>query len=344
MAGRRSCRRNPPDATSPMPHSDGPSLATVAQAAGVSKATVWRVLRGDGRERVASAVALQIRQTAQRLGWRVRQSVRDDRTAKRPLLAVVGLSRMPIGPSVHSDLLGLLVTAAEMRHVDLLPIALNDGLSQWRQDGRAEQIDGAILLDYLWREVDLASRLGVPVCLWHMLPDPHLDQVEPDERQGMRDALLHLRQHGHRHLAWYAETAIQPHHSTIHRQQTLAEADWARVSQVDSADALARLLNTTDRPTAVICNEEHRVPLVMSVISGLGLQIPTDLSLVAAGNDTLLSWLQPAVSAIVVPVEEMADHAIDLLLSRIASDTDLPPRRRILAESFRPRNTSGPAP
>jgi LacI family transcriptional regulator len=91
--------------------------------------------------------------------------------------------------------------------------------------------------------------------------------------------------------------------------------------------AAARVLNRTDRPTALVAANNGAAVGALRAIRQLGLRCPDDVSLVTVDGLTDADLVTPYVTAAVQPVEEMAKLAMDWLIERVAGTTHLGPAR-----------------
>lgn len=77
------------------------------------------------------------------------------------------------------------------------------------------------------------------------------------------------------------------------------------------------LLDHGTRPSALIATSNELVVGVLQALRQQGARVPGDLSLVGFGNPDWFSLLQPALTTVALPIEEMAMVAVHLLLKRI---------------------------
>jgi DNA-binding LacI/PurR family transcriptional regulator len=78
------------------------------------------------------------------------------------------------------------------------------------------------------------------------------------------------------------------------------------------------LLERPDRPTAVICSSDVIAIGVLQVARELGLRIPDDLSVVGFDGIEAASWVEPELTTVEQPIDQIAATAVDLLRTVIA--------------------------
>ncbi len=185
-----------------------------------------------------------------------------------------------------------------------------------------------------------AARLGIPTVLaGSRFPELGLTNIYEDSRQGIRLAVKHLVQQGHRHIGllleegpnWYRfdrragyadglrEAGIQPDENRIL---------WVPFSDQpnDFAPQVATYLQA-QRPTAVIASLERLVKPLTTATRQLGWRIPDDLSLVVFDqSERTERWVGGPVTHVAQPLEEIgrqAARAVRLLVEKQPIQTDL---------------------
>lgn len=120
----------------------------------------------------------------------------------------------------------------------------------------------------------------------------------------------------------------------------LASGDFTRAS----GEAAARLLLSGDNPpTAIIASNDQMALGCLAVADEMGLNIPSDLSLISFDNTPTVRFTQPALTAIDQPVADTASVAVELIM---AAQKDEVPTERVKAVRGRlvERDSVGPVP
>jgi DNA-binding LacI/PurR family transcriptional regulator len=154
------------------------------------------------------------------------------------------------------------------------------------------------------------------------------DAVLIDDLDAGRQGAKHLLDLGHRHVA--IVTGPQQLSTSHARLAGYYEAHVAAgvppdptlvVSgpyRRDAARAAAlRLLSRPSRLTALIACSNELVIGVLQALAERGIRIPDQISLVGFGNSDWFTLLQPPLTTVALPIEEMAITAVHLLLKRI---------------------------
>ena len=298
-----------------------PTSRDVAQAAGVSQSTVSLVLGGKWTGRVSPATARAVEETAARLGYRPNAAARNLRlgTTRTVLLVIPTITAPFFGPvyigaaRVAADHgFGVVVYPPE----DARPA--DPGASPFD----VQAIDGIIASSMT---PDALRGFGrTPVVMLDSGPSagaaPTVDFAVED---GMRSVVAHLAGLGHRrfgHLAAAVDewTFRARGDAAARAVDGLHGGSLVRESgaiDVDSAKAAAgRLLDRTDRPTALICDDDLLAAGVYKAARARGLEIPRDLSVTGFDDVELARALEPELTTVRLPARELGERGMLALL------------------------------
>jgi DNA-binding LacI/PurR family transcriptional regulator len=196
---------------------------------------------------------------------------------------------------------------------------------------RAEAVDGIILppsCEGRSAAVDLA-RAGVPlVCVDRRLDRAKVDTVLVDNVRGAIEATEHLIAHGHRRIGYLegkqgvstTRERLEGYRSALARHG-IAD-DPALVLSGDSRPESARrlttqLLQSPERPTALLVGNGMMTIGVLEAIHDLGLRIPEDVAVIGYDDMPWARALTPALTVVRQPGYELGSRAMELLRQRI---------------------------
>ncbi|QAY69702.1 LacI family DNA-binding transcriptional regulator [Xylanimonas protaetiae] len=300
------------------------TITDVARAAGVSVATVSKVV--NGRYGVATATAQRVLEVIADLGYEtslVASSLRRGRTD------VVGILLAGFDPFATELLKGISAEAVGKGY-ELLAYSgaiSDDNAVGWERRSLSRLggtlIDGAIILT---PTVSLAGT-SVPV----ISVDPHTGSggshvVDSDNVEGARAATRHLIELGHRRIAHIrGRTDLESAHR---REQgyrlSLAEAgipfdpDLVRDGGYRAAwttEPARELLTMPDRPTAVFAANDLSAFGVIEVAHELGMRVPHDLSVVGFDDIPEAASASPRLTTIAQPLQAMGARAVTMLFA-----------------------------
>ena len=299
------------------------TITDVAQAAGVSVATVSKVI--NGRDGIATATSARVLGVVEELGYEsslVARSLRSRRTH------VIGILVAEFEPFSAEILKG---AGSGLRDTDYELLAYTGA----RQSGRAgwerrylsrlsgTLIDGAIIVTPTVVDADA----GVPV----VAIDPHagaadLPSVESDNLAGGLLATRHLIELGHRRIGFMAgrpDLESSRLREAGYRQALFEagiEVDPSLVRMSDyrrdaAHQPVIELLSRPDRPTAVFAGNDLSAIGTMEAAQEMGLDVPSDVSVIGFDDIPEAARTTPALSTVRQPIQQMGSAAVELLIA-----------------------------
>jgi LacI family transcriptional regulator len=334
-----------------------PTIADVARRAGVSTATVSRVLAGVGRARPDTANA--VTSAAKDLGYRpsgVARSLRVNRT--QTLGLIVTDIENPFFPelvqtaNVAARALGysiLLGTAAyeEQQALHYIELMID------------RRVDGIVLASSQVSEAALPwlLRSPVPVIVVNAEPvDGGVPVITSDNVGGSRMAVEHLVSLGHRRIAYIRGpqnyTAAIPRLEGFRAGCSAAglAAENTPVFQgkglVESGERAAeQLLREAPDITAVVCYNDLTAIGVLRGLRSAGRLVPDEISVIGFDDIAAASWVAPTLTTVAQQKGEMGRQAVQHLVAVIAGRSDGGPGNVVrLATTLRRRESTGPVP
>ncbi|MEN0085026.1 MAG: substrate-binding domain-containing protein, partial [Leifsonia sp.] len=96
----------------------------------------------------------------------------------------------------------------------------------------------------------------------------------------------------------------------------------AGFSRADGEREGRRLLDGPDRPTAIVCGNDMQALGVCDAAFALGLDVPSDVSVVGFDDAPSASWARPPLTTVRQPLQEMAEEATRLALRLRAGEVE----------------------
>ena len=341
--------------TDPDESSPPPTIYDVARMAGVSIASVSRVL--NGRRNPRQETKDSVMQAVAELGF-----VPDGaaRALSARLKEVVGVVVRRPSPSdtdedmfaddaenlQYPDLINRgIEVAAQRRGFDLLirSVDFNEHDPGGRTVALARKSDGLILHDRVLDPVQM-DRLSrqVPIVTLAGSATPTTANVHGDNAAGMRALAMHLLvDHGYRSLAYVGGYSDSP--DNIERQDALAAAvasvhgatlasgpEWSGYYFASGgAKVVSRLLAAgTTLPRAIVCANDQTALGVMSVLREHGVDVPGQVAVTGFDDLPMARHLRTSLTTVRQPIRELGAKAFDVLHSMIKGER--PPSRDIV--------------
>jgi LacI family transcriptional regulator len=307
------------------------TIDDVAEHAGVSIATVSRVLRGT--KAVRPATQQRVRDAVDALCYRPSGPARALAGRRTRTL---GLIMTDLAQTFYAELSRAVESAALERGYTMV-FASGAGDEQREAsylDLLAEQrVDGILVASWgiTRRHIDWLVDAPLEVVLLSCkAPGIALPAVLADSREGASVAVEHLIGLGHRDIGVIAGPSYSAaaHDREVGLLETLAEHGVAlsdRFVAHSTGDfetgrgAAAELLAAEPRPTALVCYNDLVAAGALKAAVTAGLRVPADLSIVGFDDVPLASMVEPSLTTVAQPIEAMAVWAVEQLQRQISA-------------------------
>ncbi|HEY8718255.1 LacI family DNA-binding transcriptional regulator [Pengzhenrongella sp.] len=315
------------------------TINDVARSAGVSVATVSKVL--NGRYGVAVATSARVQGVIEDLGYSPSLGAQSLRSHKTNVIGVLVAEFEPFS----AELLKGLSRAIRGSGYELLAYSGGGGGNVgWERRYLSRLsgtlIDGAILVTPT--VVDGEYRIPVVAVDPHTGPSD-MPTVDSDNLTGAILATEHLIGLGHRRIGFLggrpdlesARLREEGYRTALARAGIAVDPDLMRVADYreESADLPAReLLTTAQRPTAIFAANDLSAIRTMDVARSLGLRVPDDVSVIGFDNVPESAMTTPPLTTISQPIQQMGVEAMRLLLDLINGVEVPDPHRQLPTE------------
>jgi DNA-binding LacI/PurR family transcriptional regulator len=322
----------------PSRHGDtAPTLATVAQAAGVSRQTVSNALNSP--ELLRPDTLLRVQQAIEELGYAPNRAARSLRTRSSQLIglrvdpAVEDSANALMDRFVHS-----LVESTEVAgyHVLLFTAAGNhDASDPYDELLRSAAVDAFVVTDTFRGNPHAAwlSQQGVPfVAFGRPWDDPSARHpwVDVDGRAGAVLAVDHLVERGHSRIAWVgwqkgsfigedrrSGWVDRMHERGLSTSRLSARGDDTMEFGARAAHALLDV-SPEERPTAFLCASDTVAMGLLRALDTMGLRGGRDLGVVGFDDSIAAQVCTPALTSVRQPLEQVAVEVVGRLGALLA--------------------------
>jgi LacI family transcriptional regulator len=334
-----------------MPRSHKITIVDVAKAAGVSHATVSRVLNNQGY--IGQQTRLKVMAVVERLGY----------VANAPARSLAG---------ANSYLLGMMVSEFYGNYVGELSRSVDHELSKsgynlaiFPTHGQLEKetwyvnriingmVDGLIIMlpQNLNQYLPLLKAQHIPyVLLDSERADPDSAVISTTNWQGAYDATRYLIGLGHRRIGHVlgletrlsSAERLEGYHAALRDSDipidpALVEPGYFRTDM--GYEAACKLLALSNPPTAIFASNDASALGVLKAAEELGIHVPTDLSVI--GFDGQEKSELANLTTIHVPIPLVGRLAARALIDRV-KNPDALPQRVMVATSLVIRKSCAP--
>lgn len=222
---------------------------------------------------------------------------------------------------------------------------------------REQRVDGLILVSASNMSEETMRQMieDIPVVLCDRIPESkHFSSVVTDHHKGIKMAVDHLVGLGHREIAMIAgpKTLISGIERANYFRDIMAEAGLPcpehRVVPCDyryeSGFIAANQLLKDKAITAILCANDMMALGAMDAVFESGLQVPDDISVVGYDNIPFSNWSRPRLTTVSQPTYLLGVNALEILADALASsDTDKQQVQRMLNPTLIVRKSSAMA-
>lgn len=331
------------------------TIIDVARLAGVSTATVSRAMHMP--EVVRPATLERVQAVMRECGYVYNATAGDFSRRKSTVIGVLILTtttKVAASVSAAQKLatrhqFPLIVSASgfnarlERQHLD-----------QFMQRGVAGVLVIGHMRENLPKIQEMQQR-GIPcVFLWEVLPGSNDSYVGIDNVQGSFTMVNHLIGQGYTRIGFICgiNTGVE---RIFQRYEGYQKALRANRLPLDSAlvrsaistyangkQAMRELMALPDPPRCICCASDVLATGAMAAVHEAGLSVPHDYSIVGFDNTDISPYLNPTLSTVDVPGEEMGRLGMQALLTLVTND-DHPPIQKELPVSLVLRASCCPA-
>lgn len=305
-----------------------PTLADVAERAGVSAKTVSNVILG--RPHVAAATRERVEQAVRDLGYQANPAGRGLTSGRTGRIAVVI-------PKLYQPYF------AEIAERLILALGARGWATTLRVAPDAQSERDAVM------GVTTSDTDGVVICPQHLTPEAMdqrpprpvvqvggrpvglIDAVVMGEREGFEAVTRHVLESGRRRIAMLAsgrpharpggeryeglEQAMAAYGLTIDPRLVVFGSDWDR--RISGYEAMTGLLQTGRLFDAAICINDAVAIGALRALRMHGARVPEDVALTGFDDTEEGRYTTPSLTSVSPEQEQMVEHAVQMLHERL---------------------------
>ena len=329
-----------------------PTIAQIAQIAGVSVPTVSKVL--NGRTDVATPTRERVEQVIEEYGFVRNRAARALRKGKTGLVDLI-LPRLddeyylPILEGVAQVLreagVRLVLTSTNYRSEEEV---------HWIDTVTDHSTDGILVVLPSEEAIEHLERSGLPFVLIHN--QGGLQSTAPSVRitswEGGFIATTYLINLGHQRIAYIGKTArardaierIAAYRAALDAVGLPLDPDLqcdGDFTEADGYTATKWLLELPEPPTAIFAGNDRQAVGVYQALHELGMSVPDDISVIGFDNLSYTEMMNPPLTTVHAPRLELGRTATTMLL-RLINEEPLEMTRMVLPTLFIERQSCKP--
>jgi DNA-binding LacI/PurR family transcriptional regulator len=318
------------------------TLKDVAALAGVSTATVARVIHDNGyvSEESKQRVRKALKSTHYSLNT-IAQSLRQQRTN---VIGHILQSTVP-NPFFMQVALGVESYAREYGfNVLTYNVQNNPDIEQEAvKTFVARRVDAILFtVPVSAKNVQTAQDAGVPVVQIERPKTTEANRVMVDNYTGAVQAMEYLITLGHQRIAFIGESwqndnplhhyveveRLSAYRDTLMRYGIAVQEELIALGQYykldnggsmgDGGQLMEKILRIQPHPTAILAGSDITASGILQTVYRHGLRVPHDISIIGF-DDTLATFLAPPLTTVSLPMREMGRKAVEIVINQMNS-------------------------
>lgn len=329
----------------------GVKMTDIAKEAGVSIATVGRVLHRKGY--VSEEARIRVEAAIQKLGYVPNAMARALKSQKS---GIIGSLVVYNQNNLYQKINNSVIAAAENHGYQIITI-------QGRMEHRDEEeivnqfigmrVDGLVITSnsFLTNELfDRLHALSIPVVtVERTYRHPFVDNIVVRDQEGTYGAARRFLELGHHRVALIASNGSElvERRRLAGFRQAMAEAGVPEEQQIvqltdgysvaGGRAAMETLLARNEPPTGVVCTADTLAAGAMQAIHRAGKRVPEDIS-ISGYDNVLAAQLAPPIDSVDLDLARIGELLFSLLERRM-ENAELPPRTEYLDTVYVSRGT-----
>ncbi|MFA6774888.1 MAG: LacI family DNA-binding transcriptional regulator [Sphaerochaetaceae bacterium] len=324
------------------------TLKEIAQKAHVSSGTVSRILNHDASLSVCDETKLRVLQIAEELEYatvRQRKEQKEGKAAQKRITIAIA-EWYGDSDLVEDPYYLYLMTTVEK-------ILAKEGINSFRfmkinnayVPSMQSKIDGIIAIGrYNIEQITSFSEYSEHIVFLDSCPDnSRFDSVQADAIEGTNKAFEYLYEGGHRSIAFIGGKVISDlGQEGIDTRAELYQTFMAlhhlptdglmyigsKLSFNEGFRLAGEMLKSPQKATAVFCANDTMAMGLMARLQEADVSVPDQISIVGFNDNPSAKFLNPPLTSVRVPMQFIAQNAVELLKGRILNGVSVP--RRIL--------------
>ena len=308
------------------------TIKEIAEMAGVSAATVSRVLNFDDTLNVQDETKQRVFEAAERLEYQMRDKKKYKKKLKLGMISSYSLEEE------LEDTFYLSVRIAIERKIEeegfkRFPVNIGDSVES------TSNLDGLICLGTFSESmVNKVKAFHKPAVFVDALGDPDLfDSVVTDLTHSVKKVLSYFMQEGHRKIAFIGGRDVDvdgkevvdlriPIFRSFMEDRGILKEEYIKIGGYTPKHGYRlgkELLAMEDKPSAIFTANDSLAVGCYKAIQEAGLKIPEDISVIGFNDISIAKYLIPPLTTVHIYMDFMGSQAVSVLAERIYSGREI---------------------
>ncbi len=331
------------------------SVKDVARTAGVSVASVSRYYHKP--DSLTEETRLKVEAAISDTGYTPNALARDLRRGHTNIVLAIVPS---IGTPFFGEVMRGIQSVAARSNLSIIVEEMDSTSDQGERIASklvSKQIDGMILLasappfDTKFLKMPDKTRRPVVVACEYISPElSRLPSVHIDNYMAAKEATLFLLSRGHRRIGLISgqDGSIlmadreSGYRAAMQDANIAVDESWivhGNLTLVGASEATRDLLSRPDRFSAILCLNDEMAIACISEVKKAGLRVPEDVSVMGFDDIPIGEYLDPPLTTVRQPAEEIGRRAMHRLLLEIKEGTEAEGATEIVDHSIVIRKT-----
>jgi LacI family transcriptional regulator len=330
------------------------NIRDVAKAAGVSVATVSKVL--NGYTTVNENTKERVLQFVKEMQFRPNSAARS-LVGRRSMTIGIFLTTGLAHPFFTQILAGM-EQALKAKGYDLIYLAQLSWNREYSfvRHCQSRNVEGVVVFGFQHEDMNFDELIesGIPTLFIDLdVRGGRAGYISSDNLEGTRQAVNYLAGLNHRRISFLSgnkDSYVSRHRLEGYRaglaragldfrEDYVAEGDFTRET---GYVAMGKLLALPEPPTSVICCSDMSAVGAMEAIRDAGLSVPEDISVIGFDDIEIASYVRPALTTVRQDMITIGRRSVELL-DDLIMDKKLPPPEEIVPTELIVRESCGPA-
>lgn len=311
------------------------TIRDVAKLAGVSIATVSRVLNGKGY--VHSKTKLKVQNAVEELQFQPNSVAQGLASKKSGMIACV----LPdITNPFFAELARAIEDAAKLEGYTVVICNSDDNKDEERnyiEILKNKYIDGIVIASQTIDKNDVAQLKngGIPTIMLDRVPeDEDMIVIRAQNYNGAKLAVNHLLDIGCKKVAHiYGPQTIIPARERLKGfQDSVGNFEWYTEQLLTSGDfeieggmsATRELLKKNPDIDGIFAGNDLMAIGAIKVLLSMGIRVPEEVAVVGFDDISISKIIEPELSTVSQPIYEMGREAVNLLVKSMKNEIDIP--------------------